>query len=266
MKQQCYYDGYLKQNLDGFKDAVQNKKTSAVFLIDGRSGMGKSTLAMQLGNYLDDSFSLDKVYFSPEEFLKGLSNAKKGDFLLFDEAMIISNRSTLSEINRMVVIAMSMIRSKQIFVCFCVNSIFDLDRNLALSRADLLLHVYGDNLTDRGNFCCFFKAKGQEDRIKLLYLLGKKFYSYSKPKANFYGRFTTNFIVDETEYDIKKQAAINKFLNEGKTITKKAKQTEKAVRFMKEKGLSNKEIAETLGIAISTVFSHLKEEEDDETN
>ncbi|KKK78415.1 hypothetical protein LCGC14_2843820, partial [marine sediment metagenome] len=109
--------------------------------------------------------------------------------------------------------AMSMIRSKNIFVTFCVNSIFDLDKNLVLSRADALLHVYGEGLVDRGRFASFFKAKGDQfDRLKFLYLYGKKFYSYSKPRANFIGKFVKDFVVDEVEYEVQKQKYIDKFL------------------------------------------------------
>jgi energy-coupling factor transporter ATP-binding protein EcfA2 len=208
-----YYDGYLLTLLKGFKKSVLGRNTSAVVIIDGRSGMGKTTLGNQLGYLLDDNYNIDKIYYEPKKFLEGLNQAKKGDFLMFDEAMIISSRSAMSDVNKMIIMAMSMIRSKQLFICFCVNSVFDLDRNLALSRADLLLHVYGDHLTDRGNFSAFFKASGDMDRIKNLYLKGKKFYSYSSPSANFYGRFGKKFIVDEKEYEKRKQIGIDVFLS-----------------------------------------------------
>jgi len=208
-----YYDGYLLEVLTGFKKSVLKRNTTAVIIIDGRSGMGKTTLGNQIGYLLDDNYGINKIYYEPKKFLEGLNQAKKGDYLMFDEAMIISSRSAMSDVNKMMIMAMSMIRSKQLFICFCVNSIFDLDRNLALSRADLLLHVYGDHLTDRGNFSAFFKAKGDMDRIKNLYLVGKKFYSYSKPSANFYGRFGKKFIVDDEEYEKRKQVGIDAFLS-----------------------------------------------------
>lgn len=199
--------------LDGFKWAIHEKNTSAVLVIDGRSGLGKSTLASQIGLYVDPNFSLDNFYFEPEEFIKGLTEARVGTCLIFDEAMLLSSRAALSQINKMVIIAMSMIRSKRLMIIFCVNSLFDLDRNLALSRADLILHVYGESLTDRGKFMAFFKGADGYDRIKALYLLGKKFYNYSKPKSNFFSRFSSRFTVDEKEYDDKKNEGINRFLS-----------------------------------------------------
>ena len=102
--------------------------------------------------------------------------------------------------------------SKNIFVCFCVNSIFDLDRNLAISRADCLFHVYGKTLIDRGRFGAFFKGKDGSDRLKQLYIYGKKMYDYNKPKANFITTFTKEFVVDEVEYEKKKQIGVQNFL------------------------------------------------------
>ena len=254
-----YYDKYLLDNLEGFKRTVLNKNTSFVMVIDGRSGMGKTTLANQLGHFFDDNYCLDKIFWEPRKFLEGLEKAKKGDFLLFDEAMILSSRSAMSEINRMVVMAMSMIRSKQLFICFCVNSIFDLDRNLALSRADFLLHVYGDNLGDRGNFTAFFRAKGDIDRIKSLYLRGKKYYSYSQPRANFFGSFGKRFIVDENEYEKRKQAGVNNYLKGDSSLGKREKKYRKVCKNMIKFGLLTRGNCEKMDLPQST-FSDMRDE------
>tara|TARA_R100000687_G_C6447395_1_gene163512 strand:+ start:1381 stop:2178 length:798 start_codon:yes stop_codon:yes gene_type:complete len=254
-----YYDKYLLDNLEGFKRTVLNKNTSFVMVIDGRSGMGKTTLANQLGHFFDDNYCLDKIFWEPRKFLEGLEKAKKGDFLLFDEAMILSSRSAMSEINRMVVMAMSMIRSKQLFICFCVNSIFDLDRNLALSRADFLLHVYGDNLGDRGNFTAFFRARGDIDRIKSLYLRGKKYYSYSQPRANFFGSFGKRFIVDENEYEKRKQAGVNNYLKGDSSLGKREKKYRKVCKNMIKFGLLTRGNCEKMDLPQST-FSDMRDE------
>jgi DNA replication protein DnaC len=156
----------LRSILDGFKWAINSKKQSAVIIVDGKSGQGKTTLSCQIGLYMSERFSLDSLYYTPEKFLDGLTKTTKGDVLVFDEAMLLSSRAALSQMNRMIVIAMSMIRSKNLLIIFNVNSIFDLDRNLALSRADLLLHCYGDSLTDKGKFLAFFKGSDGMDRIK----------------------------------------------------------------------------------------------------
>lgn len=243
-----YYADKLDALLQGFKKAIDYKNTSVVIVVDGRSGMGKTCLANQLGIYLDPHFNLDKILYTPQEFMEALAVAKKGDFLLFDEAMLLSNRSAMSTINKMIIQAMSMIRSKNIYVCFCVNSIFDLDKNLSLHRADILFHVYGDNLIDRGKYAAFFKVKAGEDRLKKLYLFGKKWYSYSQPKANFISRFVNEFVVDEEEYEKRKQIGVNKFLQgvekkEGVYARKDKERLINVIEFvMREKGVTYTEL------------------------
>ncbi len=259
MNKERYIDGYYKQLLDDFKNAVQKHNTSIVIIFDGKSGKGKTTLSNQTGAYLSPNFSQKDIYYDPDHFLEGLSNSKPGDYFSFDEAMIISSRSAMSTVNRMIIQAMSMIRSKRIYVSFCVNAIFDLDRNLVLSRADALLHVYGDGLVDRGRFAAFFKAKGDHtDRLKLLYFFGKKFYDYTKPRANFIGRFVKDFVVDEDEYEENKQVAINNFLNQ--EVTSKRQQRFDSLLFFctEEHGIPIKDISEAIQIPITTLYDAKK--------
>lgn len=254
----------LTEILDGFKWAIHYKKQSAVMIVDGRSGMGKTTISFQTGSYMSPNFSLDCVHFTPESFLEGLTKVKKGDVIIFDEAMLLSSRAALSTINRMIVIAMSMIRSKNILVIFNVNSIFDLDRNLALSRADLLLHCYGDSLTDKGRFLAFFKGGDGMDRIKMLYIYGKKFYSYSNPKSNFNTSFSSYFVLDEVEYERRKQIGVDKFLKGGKkdVYSKFMQSRDKLIRYVyenKEKlDLTQEKIGEIANINRTTIIESLK--------
>lgn len=261
----------LREILNGFRWAMHEKKQSVVLIVDGRSGLGKTTISGQIGLYLTPNFSLDNIHFTPEEFLEALTRTKKGDTLVFDEAMLLSSRATLSKINRMIVIAMSMIRSKNLCIIFNVNSIFDLDRNLALSRADLLLHCYGDSLTDKGKFLTFFKGGDGRDRIKELYIHGKKYYSYGTPKSNFNAMFGSYFVVDEDEYETKKQIGVNNFLKGTKieATNRYIKQRNILLKIIKDfKDIPLRELEEFLNIhglkitysGLSRVFSTINSE------
>lgn len=239
----------LTEILDGFKWAIHKKNQSCVMIVDGRSGMGKTTLSSQVALYMTPTFSLKNIHFTPESFLEALTRTKKGDTIIFDEAMLLSSRAALSSINRMIVIAMSMIRSKNLCIIFNVNSIFDLDRNLALSRADLLLHCYGDSLTDKGKFLAFFKGGDGIDRIKQLYIHGKKYYSYGTPKSNFNSTFSSYFTVNNDEYEEKKQIGVNNFLKQTKRAdnSKYKKQRAEFLKIIrKELGLTYEEIEKLL--------------------
>ena len=262
MKEKEYFiDGYYRQLLDDFKDAVYNHNTSIVIIFDGKSGKGKTTLSNQSGKYLDPNFDLKNIYYKPQKFLEGLSKAKKGDYLNFDEAMIISSRSAMSQVNKMIIQAMSMIRSKNIFISFCVNSIFDLDKNLVLSRGDALLHVYGEGLVDRGRFAAFFKSKGdQRDRLKELYLYGKKFYNYGKPRANFFGRFPKYFIVNEKKYELEKQEAVNEILMTMEISTTKRQRSFEALilNLVEKEEYSQKKVSEMCNMTTGGISDLIK--------
>lgn len=246
-------------------EATEKYNSSMVIIYDGRSGFGKTTMMLQDGHYCDRSpsgFGLHKVYFSPDDFLEGLANAEPNSFHAYDEAMIFSNRATMSVLNRTIVKAMSMIRSKRIIVAFCINSIFDLDRNLALSRADFLFHCYGKNVKQRGRFAAFFKSHRGKDKLKLLYLLGKKMYSYNKPKANFIGKFSKRFLVNNDEYEKKKQEGVNKSLKSTtkETRSNKYRWTENLIINLHEiEGWTQQKIADKAGVDQRTISNAINE-------
>ena len=249
------YDGFLMKNLITLKDGVENHDISAKMLIDGKSGLGKSTKAFQIAKFWNKNFSLNDVYFDVDEFLKGLAHAVAGQVFVFDEAMIINSRAWATQRNRMIIIALSMIRSKNIYIIFCINSVFDLDKNIVLNSADILLHIYSKGLIDRGLFCAFFKSPGdQNDRLKGLYLNGKKYYDYNKPRANYYGRFSKKFILNEKLYETKKQKAINSFLLQTNPNPKlKSFDRDDLVIRMSNAEIKQKQIMEVLQISKTTI-------------
>ena len=263
----------LRNILDGFKWACREKNTSVVMIIDGKSGRGKTTFSGQIAaycdaDYMDKSKVLRKIHWNPETFLNGaydgngnlikvgLKQAQQGDVIIFDEAMLVSSRSSMSELNKVVVVAMSMIRSKRIIVIFNVNSFFDLDKNISIFRSEILLHVYGESLTDRGKFLAFFQGEDGEDRLKNLYILGKKFYSYAKPQSNFNANFPSYSVFDWDEYEIQKQDGINKFLSSGtKGGTKSQNSRDCYIRWIKQNTqLTAQEIADIGHISDETVY------------
>ena len=258
-----YISALLKKNLDIWVDVVHHKNQTAVMIIDGRSGLGKTTLSFQLGKYFNPNFSLKDVAFTPEQFIEILRKAKKGDVCIFDEAMLLSSRSSMSVLNKAVILMMSQIRSKNIFVIFNVNSIFDLDKNLPLHRADLLLHVYSEagKLGTRGRYAVFPSAGG---KMKLLYILGKKFYSYARPKSVFQDRFSSYFPLDEKEYEKKKQIAINNFFTSKPQVSQHIKQRNILLRYIKkESDLTNPALAKIIKISSRTLSRVLNEEKKD---
>ena len=277
-KKTFYLSERLAINLNNYVDGVMTKNTSAVFIIDGRSGLGKTTLSTQIGCYINNKtkeylkdnnppFTLENnICFTPSDFVNRLKVARKGDIIILDEAMMISSRSAMTELNRNVIYMMSLIRSKNIFVIFNVNSIFDLDKNLPLHRADMLISLYprDGKFGARG---CYMVVPSTGGKLKKVYISGKKYYDYSlafKIKA-FNDTFTSFFPFKDNEYETRKQEAIQIYLESGSqkedSITKRARDNYIKWILHNHPGMTKDEVARIGQISARTIYRSLKEEE-----
>jgi len=166
---------------------------------------GKSTLALQMGKYVDPTLNLSRVVFDAETFRAAILKAKKGQCVIFDEAFTgLSSRASLSGVNKTLISLMMQIRQKNLFVIIVLPTFFLLDKYVALFRSRALIHVY-ECKKKRG----YFKVYNQKKK-KLLYLLGKATYSYSGAKwsikTRFKGRFYGSFALGDEEMDKKYRA------------------------------------------------------------
>jgi len=202
-KNEYYMDGYMVQNLDTAKKVIKDD-WDMIFVYDGNEGSGKSVKAMQDAFYCDPTFNLDRVVFTPEDLKEAIIKSKPYQSLVFDEGYRgLSSRAAMSMINKTLVKMLAEIRQKNLFVFVVLPSIFDLDKYVAIWRSRALIHIYTGKNFQRG-FFSFYNS----ERKKQLYVLGKKYYSYGKPKANFIGRFTNHYVLDEKEYRKKKKESL----------------------------------------------------------
>lgn len=254
-----YIDGYMKQNLDRAREVIQ-KDLDMIFLYDGYEGSGKSVKAMNDAYYCDPTLILDRITFTPKEFRTEILNAQQYEGIVYDEAYTgLSSRATMSLINRTLVSMLAEIRQKNLFVFIVMPTFFDLDKYVALWRSRALIHVYMENF-NRG----YFKFYNME-RKKKLYVLGKKFYNYDKPKPNFRGRFTNFYPINEKEYRKKKRESLT--AREQKRMDQEIiKQVEDELfeRIMlldegKEKQIPHKTKMDILNMPSSTYFLKLKQ-------
>jgi len=195
----------LKENLDKTaKDVLSKKDKDCFIIVDGAEGSGKSTLALQIGKYVDPTLDLSRVVFDAESFRQAIFKAKKNQCIVFDEAFNgLSSRSSLSAMNRVLVGLMMQMRQKNLFVIMVLPTFFLLERYAAIFRTKALVHVY-ESKGIRGYFRVYNKKLK-----KLLYLIGKKDYSYNHKsvRTRFYGRFYGKFALgdDKTEEKYRKK-------------------------------------------------------------
>jgi hypothetical protein len=208
-----YIDDRLKSAIDkNIKPALKDDD-DYILCLDGKERSGKSTLAMQIGKYIDSTLDLNRICFSADEFKTAILNAKKGQCVIFDEAYRgYGSASALSEVNRLLKAMMMEMGQKNLFVIVVLPTFYLLDRYVALWRARCLIHTYKLKGV-KGYFRVFNQKKKQE-----LYLdpKCKKYFNYSKVKTEFKGRFYGKYTVNEVKYRDKK----NKTFKEGYKVKK----------------------------------------------
>ena len=199
-----YLDDRLRRQLDKIKLRVNTKDNDYFWAVDGEEGSGKSTFVFQLAKYVDPTFDLSRIVFTAKDFQSVIVRAKKGQAIVFDEAFRgLSSRSSLNEVNKMLIGLMMECRQKNLFVFVVMPTFFLLDKYVALWRAQGLFHVY-KRKESRGFWVYFNKKKK-----KLLYLKGHATYDYRQPRSSFRGKFFNQYTVDEDDYRKKKSLAFN---------------------------------------------------------
>lgn len=222
---------------------IQKKDSDWVIVIDGPEGSGKSVFATQFGKVVDPSLDISRVCMTPEQFRNAIIGAKRGQCVIFDEAFTgLSSRAALSEINKLLVSLMMEMRQKNLFVIIVLPTFFMLEKYVALYRSKGLFHLYLKN-GRRGRWMYFNNKKK-----KMLYLLGKKLFSYDRPKSNFRGKFFDGYTVDEYSYRKKKSDA----------LSSKSRNT-KSEEFKEQRDLLLLALKEKLGISMTNLSKLCKE-------
>lgn len=201
--QTYYMDQMLHVNLSKAKEVIKDD-WDMVFCYDGYEGVGKSVKAIQDAYFTDPALNLQRICFTPDDFKTQVMQAQQHQAVVYDEAYTgLSSRAAMSRINRTIVQMLAEIRQKNLFIFVVMPTFFDLDKYVAIWRTRALIHVYSPGNFERGYFA-FYNI----DRKKDLYINGKKYYSYAKPKPNFIGRFTKHFPLDHELYKKKKRDAL----------------------------------------------------------
>jgi len=194
----------LKVKWDRLREGkLQHKDEDRCYIVDGRERTGKSVFALQQAKYIDPSFNIDRVCFTPEEFLKQIREAPEGSCVIFDEAFRgLSSKGSQSKINKMIVQAMMEMGQRNLIIFVVLPTIFLLELYAAVLRSNALFHVYKDKKGKRQ-----FKTYNYQRKSQLYNYGKKKGFSYLFPKVSVKstgGKFFNIYSINEKAYRKKK--------------------------------------------------------------
>lgn len=213
-----YMDFNLKKNIDSYLIPAVLKGWDCVGLVTGIEGSGKSTATMSFAKYVDPTFpgepiegraqqrKCDRIVFTPTQFMQAIDDAKPGQAIVFDEAVMgFMATDASTEMQKILVKKMVTIRKKRLFIFIVLPSIFLLRMYMAVFRTRYGIHFYSPDGLERG----FFKFYSYE-RKRELYINGKKDFNQAVVQPDFLGRCTNTegYFFDVEEYEKKKDDAI----------------------------------------------------------
>lgn len=239
-----YIPPEIKRMLDKAKDQVIKKDWDRVYIIDGEEGSGKSLLGLQIGKYFDSTLNLDRICFTAQEFSDAISKSEKNKCIIFDEAFNgLDSTGSMSKMNRLIVRKLMECRQKNLFIIIILPTIFLLQKYAAMFRSRCLFHVYATSKGVRG----YYRVYNKKNK-KTLYLVGKKFYSYSSPYIKNSYRFRGKYPIDEDSYREKKLRSLED-----------EDSNEKQDKYYFKFGLLCKILKETYKMTYVDISKHLKE-------
>ncbi len=194
----------IRRQLASSKKKVIETDQDRNYVVTGGEGTGKSTLAQQLSYELDPTFNIDRIYFNSQDFAKGIRSANRYTAHIFDEAFNgLSSKGALSKENKNLVRLMMECRQRNLFIFIVLPSIFLLEKYIALFRSHALFHTA---ISKKDYKKRYFKVYNRKNK-HILYLVGKKMMSYSKPYIMKKYRFYPGTIIDKEAYGKKKLEA-----------------------------------------------------------
>ena len=132
----------LKKNLDNVRKRLLEKDQDFVLVVDGREGVGKSSLALHIATYFDPKFNVDKICFNISDFKKQLFKSKRGGCILIDEgALLAMSRNAMTSDNREFMKIMTICRKFNQLIIICIPNINIIDSYIRNHRVAALVRV-----------------------------------------------------------------------------------------------------------------------------
>jgi len=203
----------LKKNIDIQLERVENKRASMI-VIDGAVGTGKTTLAVEIMDYINSKTGKDKVILNPKEhpqialggkeFIGCFNKCYKEGYkvLTYDEGGDFSKRGAITKLNRTLNRAFETYRGFKILVIICLPNFSILDSLLFENEIPRLLVHITDRSKYQGEYFLYSLSQMNWLRYwfnKLNVATRKKAFSYVLPNAK--GHFKNLPPMREKELD-----------------------------------------------------------------
>ena len=264
----------LKEKLDLMIKRMTGKhQQDNLILIDGDEGIGKTNMAAAICGYVSSvtnrPLTIDNIFFDLDKLIDFTIKTKE-QIIWWDEGALGGLASDWWNKNQKKFMKLLMVaRKRRHFFVICIPKFFKLNEYFVVDRSIALIHVYARKNIHLGRFVYFNKTQKEYlfyDWKRSRKRNYKKFYS-------FHGSFVVVLgkIIDEEEYDKKKDEAILSIDNveeriDKKTIIKEARQ--KAIKKILERQpkITQKELAEIFEVATKTIQRDFKKlDKDKET-
>lgn len=201
-------NSYLKDNLDILKKKIR-QDWYFIILISGtnRIRVGKSTLAQQIGYYLDNEYSFDNLTFESHN-LKNISlKQKKYTVVHYDEAMAAFDaKRAMESMQKDLLDFLAQAGQLNQFLILVLPDFFVLNKEIATNQSICLINCYthAKDIFKRGYFA-FYNIYSKN---KLYYWGKKRGGDYWATTPDFKGDFTNHQILDKIEYQRRKRIAL----------------------------------------------------------
>ena len=260
---QYYLDPKLKEKADLMIARMKHGKDNLV-LIDGDEGDGKSNMSMLFGYYVahtcNREFNLDHIFFDLDKLIEYAIQTKE-QVIIWDEGALGGLASEWWNKNQKKFIKLLMIaRKRKHFWIVNIPKFFKLNEYFVIDRSVGLIHVYMRGGTEHGRFVYFNqvqKEKLWETWKKTRVRSYKKWYSFHGSFNMFLGRDIFKDVIDDVEYDKKKDKAIMSINKVEEKVKKSEEQIARDIRIVQLKNLrkklpelSRQEQAEIIGVSV----------------
>jgi len=193
------FDTKLSENIIDIEDRIIKKK-AGLLIIDGGVGEGKTTLAVEVADFINSlkglpPISLEakdhpQIGLGAKEFMHNLRYCygEKFPVVIYDEAGDFNKRGALTRLNAMINRVFETFRGFKILVVICLPSFESLDNDLLTKNIPrLLLHLSNREET-YGNYSGYslYRMFYIKDKMKKLVV---KSFAYDLVNPNFVGHF-----------------------------------------------------------------------------